>query len=161
MRNLEHNKSSLLESRPSQASKLTRPLAPQLVCTLTFGEDELHGAGLGGEHLLAHAHDRLVAAWPGALRAALLQLSAFRECRLPRVPPGQEFSLQVVLCGPVACIDDVCGKGRTVSECYCCRSVMRQFAYPGSLALVLDSDLSLGSPNFVLLRSVYWQGDLM
>ncbi len=31
----------------------------------------------------------------------------------------------------------------------------RYEAYPGSFALVFDSDRSFGSPNFVLLRKVY------
>jgi hypothetical protein len=66
---------------------------------LTFGEDQLHGAGVRGEHLLAHAHDRLVAARPGALCAPLLHQPALGEGGLARRAAGQELPLQIVLPG--------------------------------------------------------------
>ena len=60
---------------------------------LTFGEDELHGARIRGEHLLAHAHDWQIAAWPRALCAPLFHQPALGEGGLARRATSEKFAL--------------------------------------------------------------------
>lgn len=77
----------------------------KILCTiqckvLTLGEDQLHCARLRGQHLLAHAHDGLVASRPRTLRAAFLQQPALRESCLSGSATRKKLPSKVILPRP-------------------------------------------------------------